>query len=278
MKNNIPFKYVIQILWLNILVSIVNIGLIIKYYNSNSNLVLISIIPLCFKFLILYYLNCKRDIINNYTVLSALTFFSILIMVYFGKINAFDIPFYFQGFLFLITFIILVTNDYKSIFIETDTKLNKNANRAIIIFWIFSTVLSKNLNSAYIKEESNRLKDTPNNILNENDSTRLVVNSLPEIVLEINKSCPKLIDNITRLDSCYSNRLDTSINFIYTLTKYSKSDLNIKTFKKNVSVFLKEKCKTDNSTKFFLRHHINIKFVYFDKNDDSLFTIHSKEF
>ncbi len=94
---------------------------------------------------------------------------------------------------------------------------------------------------------------------------------LEKAVTEINKECPKLIDNETRLDSATS--VDNTFQYNYTLVNFSKGDptVDIESAKKAIRASAQNNFDTNPAMKNFREKDVSLKYSYKDKTGKDLF-------
>lgn len=276
MKKAVILKFTILILWLSVIASLANTIIVITVTN-NDTLVLLSLIPLALRLLIIYYLNKGRDIISYLILFSALIILFGCIQIYIDKYNVYDIPLYFQiGLSIIVLLIVTTTNNLKAALFETDPKTNKRSNRVLYIVWVISIIFSRSLNSSYNQQNMSEYKKA-SRAEKSIDSLDIVIKSLKEGLNEINQKAPYNLDEDTRIDTAYFDFIDTSINYKCTFFKYKKSQLNIEVVKKNIINNIVNKSKSDTSMTFLTRFHINTNYFYYDKNQEFLFDLKTKE-
>lgn len=94
--------------------------------------------------------------------------------------------------------------------------------------------------------------------LNDNDS-------LGQRALIMNKSCPFVIDENTRLDSVNSPKNDVLQNN-YTLLNDNLADVDIDTFQSIFKPEIINHLKSNKETDFFRKNKATLVYKYFDKN------------
>lgn len=95
---------------------------------------------------------------------------------------------------------------------------------------------------------------------------------LMQTASEINKSCPIMVDNATRLDNTIVLPNDI-FQYNYTITAYEKDSLNVDQLKKEMEPSILNNVKTNPDLKVFRDNDITMKYYYKDKNGVYLFTI-----
>jgi len=88
---------------------------------------------------------------------------------------------------------------------------------------------------------------------------------LKNIANEINKTCPIVVDQYTRLDnvSVLPNKV---LQYNYTLINISKDEVNMDTVDKYIKPTILNSVKTDPSMKYQREHEITLSYHYRDKN------------
>ncbi len=100
-----------------------------------------------------------------------------------------------------------------------------------------------------------------------------VMNKFMELkAAEINKSCPIMIDEYTRLDSA-SVMADNSFQFSYTLVQMDASALNPDTVRKYMEPGIVEHVRLSPDMKLFRDSKITIVYKYNDKNGEDVLAI-----
>lgn len=82
---------------------------------------------------------------------------------------------------------------------------------------------------------------------------------------EINKSCPIMVDQFTRLDNAIAMP-DNVFQYNYTIVNHEKSEVNLDTAKKYILPRLVNNVKTSPEMKFARDNHLTMSYKYSDKN------------
>jgi hypothetical protein len=90
-------------------------------------------------------------------------------------------------------------------------------------------------------------------------------NAMMEAASELNKSCPIMVDQDTRLDNAIALP-DNVFQYNYTLVNLNKSEVNIDTVKKYVEPGLINNVKTNPDLKMYRDNKITMAYNYRDKN------------
>lgn len=82
---------------------------------------------------------------------------------------------------------------------------------------------------------------------------------------EINKKCPAVIDEDTRLDNTVvlSNR---TVQYNYTMVNYEVENMDLKLIKEQFTPILLNQTKTNPGLKLFRDNNVTISYYYKDKN------------
>lgn len=86
-----------------------------------------------------------------------------------------------------------------------------------------------------------------------------------EAASELNKSCPIMVDQQTRLDNVVALP-DNAFQYNYTLVAYDKSEINIDTVKKYIEPTLVNTVRTNPDLKSFREHNVTMIYNYRDKH------------
>lgn len=87
---------------------------------------------------------------------------------------------------------------------------------------------------------------------------------LMKISSEINKSCPFMVDQDTRLDNTMGGP-GKSITYNYTLVNYLEADINSDELRKYITPQLINNIKTNDDMKTFRENKVSLKYNYKDK-------------
>jgi hypothetical protein len=126
----------------------------------------------------------------------------------------------------------------------------KKKNLLSIVIMVAVVVIAANLGPKLFNSKEN-------NILNEN-------NTLSERAIIMNKDCPFMIDENTRLDSVTSPKKDVLQNN-YTLLNDNVADINVDIFKDIFKLEITNHLKSNKETEFFRKNNATLIYKYFDK-------------
>lgn len=96
--------------------------------------------------------------------------------------------------------------------------------------------------------------------------------ALVEVASELNKNCPMMVDNITRLDNAVALP-DNVFQYNYTLLGMSKESINIDDAKQRLEPNIINFVKTNPDMKTFRDNETTINYAYKDMSGVFLFTI-----
>ncbi len=82
---------------------------------------------------------------------------------------------------------------------------------------------------------------------------------------EVNKTCPMMVDQFTRLDNALAVP-GNSFQYNYTLINNDKSEISLDTAKKYIEPVIINRVKTDPGLKFFRDKNVTMIYNYRDKN------------
>jgi hypothetical protein len=82
---------------------------------------------------------------------------------------------------------------------------------------------------------------------------------------EINKTCPIMVDEYTRLDNAVALP-NSTFEYNYTILNHDKTEINLDTAKKYIEPVLLKRVKTDPDSKFFRDKDVILLYNYRDKN------------
>lgn len=88
---------------------------------------------------------------------------------------------------------------------------------------------------------------------------------LMQTASEINKTCPVMVDQFTRLDNSLALP-NNSFQYNYTIVSNEKSEINLDTAKKYIEPVIINRVKTDPELKFFRDNKVTMIYNYQDKN------------
>jgi hypothetical protein len=126
----------------------------------------------------------------------------------------------------------------------------KKKNLLSIVVMVTVVVIAANLGPKLFNPKEN-------NILNEN-------NTLSERAVIMNKDCPFIIDENTRLDSITSPKKDILQNN-YTLLNDNLADIDVDVFKDIFKPEITNHLKSNKETEFFRKNNATLIYKYFDK-------------
>ena len=101
------------------------------------------------------------------------------------------------------------------------------------------------------------------------NSTYAVDKDLAKFSSEISKNLPIMLDRDTRLDSTMAVPGKTILNS-YTLVNYSKDQINLEEFKRNVYPHLVNGLKSSSDFKPFRTAKVSVIYIYKDKNGNEV--------
>ena len=109
-------------------------------------------------------------------------------------------------------------------------------------------------------------------LLNSFTSQSTIENQLKNASLEVNKQCPVILDNETRLDSTNigSNK---SFIYFYTLTNQSIKAINVDGMKEYLTPQIINNVRTNEQMRFMKDNDITLVYKYFDKDNVHVFDI-----
>jgi hypothetical protein len=82
---------------------------------------------------------------------------------------------------------------------------------------------------------------------------------------EINKTCPVMVDEFTRLDNAIALP-NSTFQYNYSIINHDKTEMNLDTAKKYIEPVLLNKVKTDPDLKYFRDNDVILVYNYRDKN------------
>jgi hypothetical protein len=89
--------------------------------------------------------------------------------------------------------------------------------------------------------------------------------TLSATAAEINKSCPVIIDDYTRLDNVFALH-DNAVQFNYSLIQTYKSDIDINKMMNDMLPRIIEYIKTEPGMRYYTEHDSKLIYSYQDKN------------
>lgn len=87
----------------------------------------------------------------------------------------------------------------------------------------------------------------------------------------INKQCPVMIDEMTRLDNCKYDEANKTIKYYYTITDQSNIDIDV--FKSGIAEMLKKTVKDNKEMASIKMLKVNIQYLYVDNSGKELVTV-----
>jgi hypothetical protein len=95
---------------------------------------------------------------------------------------------------------------------------------------------------------------------------------LMKIASELNKTCPVMVDNQTRLDNAITIPKNI-FQYNYTLVNMEKSSVDTEVVKKSAEPLMINMVKTNPQMEFARAHKTTLNYLYRDKNGEYLFLI-----
>lgn len=86
-----------------------------------------------------------------------------------------------------------------------------------------------------------------------------------EMASELNKTCPIMVDQVTRLDNAVSLP-DNVFQYNYTLIDMAKEDINADTVRKYIEPGIVNTVRTSPDMKIFRDHKVTVAYNYKDKS------------
>ena len=118
----------------------------------------------------------------------------------------------------------------------------------------------------YQKLVENKVFETIENVIN------TAKNPLQLIANEMNKSCPRLVDAETRLDTV-TLPSKTVFQYNYTLINYEKTEIDTVKIKSNLEQNIIQLIKTNPQMEYQRQNKVTMNYIYNDKNGDYLMSI-----
>jgi hypothetical protein len=84
---------------------------------------------------------------------------------------------------------------------------------------------------------------------------------------ELNKSCPMMVDEITRLDNAVALPIN-EFQYNYSLVGLTIADINVDTIMKYIEPGVINKVKNNPDLKFYRDHKTTLTYIYRDKNGE----------
>ena len=144
-------------------------------------------------------------------------------------------------------------------------KKRKNVSLLVIISLIVIT-LSVLGYFTYQKLVENKVFETIENVIN------TAKNPLQLIANEMNKSCPMMVDEETRLDKV-TLPSKTVFQYNYTLINYEKTEIDTVKIKSNLEQNIIRLTKTNPQMQYQRENNVTMNYIYNDKNGDYLMSI-----
>lgn len=89
---------------------------------------------------------------------------------------------------------------------------------------------------------------------------------------ELNKTCPIMIDQETRLDNALAMP-NKAFQYNYTLINLDESEVNVDTLKKYIEPFIVNSIKTNPDMKMFRDNKVTMIYYYCDKDGDFVYKL-----
>ena len=118
----------------------------------------------------------------------------------------------------------------------------------------------------YQKLVENKVFATIENVIN------TAKNPLQLIANEMNKSCPMMVDEETRLDKV-TLPSKTVFQYNYTLINYEKTEIDTVKIKSNLEQNIIQLIKTNPQMEYQRQNKVTMNYIYNDKNGDYLMSI-----
>ena len=118
----------------------------------------------------------------------------------------------------------------------------------------------------YQKLVENNVFATIENVIN------VAKNPLQLIANEMNKSCPMMVDEETRLDKV-TLPSKTVFQYNYTLINYEKTEIDTVKIKSNLEQNIIQLIKTNPQMEYQRQNKVTMNYIYNDKNGDYLMSI-----
>ena len=118
----------------------------------------------------------------------------------------------------------------------------------------------------YQKLVENKVFETIENVIN------TAKNPLQLIANEMNKSCPMMVDEETRLDKV-TLPSKTVFQYNYTLINYEKTEIDTVKIKSNLEQNIIRLTKTNPQMQYQRENNVTMNYIYNDKNGDYLMSI-----
>ena len=118
----------------------------------------------------------------------------------------------------------------------------------------------------YQKLVENKVFETIENVIN------TAKNPLQLIANEMNKSCPMMVDEETRLDKV-TLPSKTVFQYNYTLINYEKTEIDTVKIKSNLEQNIIQLIKTNPQMEYQRQNNVTMNYIYNDNNGDYLMSI-----
>ena len=118
----------------------------------------------------------------------------------------------------------------------------------------------------YQKLVENKVFATIENVIN------TAKNPLQLIANEMNKSCPMMVDEETRLDKV-TLPSKTVFQYNYTLINYEKTEIDTVKIKSNLEQNIIQLIKTNPQMEYQRQNNVTMNYIYNDKNGDYIMSI-----
>ncbi|KAA5536117.1 zinc ribbon domain-containing protein [Taibaiella lutea] len=142
-----------------------------------------------------------------------------------------------------------IPNDSKVNVLPSASKSEKTKKRMALIFGIIGAAFGSFVAQHYFFDNSSFDK------------------KMMQVASEINKTCPIMVDQFTRLDNTLSLPNNT-FQYNYTIVGVAKSEVNIDTVKKYIEPTLLNNVKTSPDMKIFRDNKMTLVYNYRDKNGE----------
>ncbi|WP_163216973.1 hypothetical protein [Bacteroides sp. 224] len=136
---------------------------------------------------------------------------------------------------------------------KTLNSLSKKQKIALIVFSAIGFVVAYSLSSSLFSTS--------------------VEDEIGKIAVEMSKSCPKMMDEFTRLDSVVSPKNSRNIKYCYTLSGINEDSLDLNAVHSNLREVIITGIKTSKDMKYLKKHDVVFDYLYFGKNKKKLMEI-----
>lgn len=100
-----------------------------------------------------------------------------------------------------------------------------------------------------------------------------VEDKIGKLVIEMSKSCPKMMDEFTRLDSVVSPKNSRTIKYCYTLSGIDTDSLDLNVVRSNLRGVIIDGIKTSPEMKDLKDNDVLFDYLYFGKNKKKILEI-----